>query len=60
MEVQTCHLEVELGVSGRDFCALIVLGDEAEGSLVNFVKDIAVCIYNVLSGLQKHFGNSPC
>jgi len=30
------------------------------GSLVNFVKDIAVCIYNVLSGLQKHFGNSPC
>ena len=27
--------------------------------LVNFVKDIADCIYYVLSGLQKHFGNSP-
>jgi serine/threonine protein kinase len=27
-------------------------------SLVNFVKDIAACIYHILSELQKHFGNS--
>jgi hypothetical protein len=33
VEFETTGLELELGVAGRDFGALLVLRDEAEGGL---------------------------
>ena len=46
VEVQICSPELELGVAIRQICALLVLGDEAEGGFASqvWIGDKSPCI----------------